>query len=65
VLSLWDGGSLIGQLRFADFAYGKGNFLITNLNGNTFIEPEGTLTPIGGRHIAGVAAPSTADQFLG
>lgn len=45
VLSLWDGGTLIAQLRFADFAYSKANFSVASENSNTIIEPVGVLTP--------------------
>jgi len=47
VLSLWNGTALVAQLRFADFAYAKDNFLISSSGSSTIIEPQGTLTPIG------------------
>ena len=47
VLTLWNGSSLVGQLRFTDFAYAKDNFLISTSGTTTTIEPQGTLAPLG------------------
>ena len=47
VLSLWNGSNLVAQLRFADFAYAKDNFLVTASGSSSIIEPQGTLTPVG------------------
>lgn len=57
VLSLWNGSSLVAQLRFTDFVYTKANFLVSSSGSSTIIEPEGTLTPMGvaSSHHAAVA----------
>lgn len=47
ILSLWNGHTLVAQLRFADFAYTKDNFLVSTSGTTTTIEPQGTLTPVG------------------
>ena len=47
VLSLWNGSSLVAQLRFTDFVYTKANFSVTSSGSSTIIEAQGTLTPLG------------------
>jgi len=43
ILSLWNGNTLVAQLRFTDFAYTKDNFLVSTSGTTTTIEPQGTL----------------------
>lgn len=59
VLSLFNGTTLVAQLRFTDFQYTKANFSVTGSNGSTIIEAQGTLTPIG------VSSAHVADHVLG
>jgi|GEM_PF-4765973 len=59
ILSLWNGGTLVAQLRFTDFVYTKANFLVSTSGTTTTIEPQGTLTPIG------VSAAHVADHVMG
>ena len=60
VLSLWNGNSLVAELRFTDFVYTKDNFLVTTSGTTTTIEPQGILTPMG---VHGHSA--AMDQVLG
>jgi hypothetical protein len=53
VLTLWDGSSVVAQLRFTGFTYTHDNFLVTTSGTTTTILPEGTLAPMG-------VAPHTA-----
>lgn len=47
VLTLWDGSSIVAQLRFTGFDYTKDNFSVTTSGTTTTIEPQGTLAPMG------------------
>lgn len=47
VLTLWDNGSIVAQLRFTGYDYTKANFSVTTSGTTTTIEPQGTLAPMG------------------
>ena len=47
VLTLWNGSSMVAQLRFTDFVYTKANFSVTSSGSSTIVEAQGTLTPMG------------------